>query len=62
MFHFFKRVSKMYDISPTCRHLLILDGHGSHVTLEVIKMAMARGLDLLTFLSQSSIATRRDML
>jgi len=39
MFHFFTSVSKMYDISPSNRHLLLLDNHGFHVTLEVIKMA-----------------------
>jgi len=33
-----------------------MDGHGSHVTLEVIKLAIAKGLDLLTFPSHTSHA------
>jgi hypothetical protein len=27
------------DISSNCRHLFILDGHGSHITIDVVKMA-----------------------
>jgi hypothetical protein len=34
-------------ISPTNRHLLIVDGHKNHVTLEVIQKAMEIGLDLI---------------
>jgi hypothetical protein len=26
-------------ISSDCRHLLILDGHRSHVTMDIVKMA-----------------------
>jgi hypothetical protein len=35
-------------ISLTNNHLLILDGHGNHVTLEVIKQAHKFGLDMVT--------------
>jgi hypothetical protein len=35
--HFVKHVNKRNGISPMNRHLLILDGHGSHVTMEVVK-------------------------
>jgi len=56
MMHFLYSVTKLYGISPTSRHLLILDGHNSHVTTEVIKLAQARGLDLLTFPSHTSHA------
>lgn len=44
----------MYDISPTNRHLLVSDAHASHVILEVAKLAMSSGLDLLTFPSFTS--------
>jgi hypothetical protein len=47
--HFVKNV---YDcglgISLSSRHLLILDGHRSHVTVDVVKTARSVGLDLLT--------------
>jgi len=56
MHHFFSNVSKMYDISPTRRHVLILNGHGSHVTKEIIKFAMSHGLDLVTLPSHTSHA------
>ena len=34
--HFTTVVQEKYGISQENRHLLILDGHGSHVTLEVV--------------------------
>ena len=40
----------MHGIDLTNRHLLILDGHNSHVTLEVVAEAMQSGLDIV-FLS-----------
>jgi hypothetical protein len=43
---FFKR-SIPSEISLTNRHLHILDGHGSHVTLETIKQAKEFGLDMI---------------
>ena len=43
-------------MSPERRHLLILDGHNSHVTLEVVAQAKAAGLDLLTLPSHTSHA------
>jgi hypothetical protein len=63
--HFFKSwighfVKNVHDcglhISPSCRHLLILDGHGSHVTMDVVKTARSVGLDLLTLPSHTSHA------
>jgi hypothetical protein len=36
--------------------LLILDGHGSHVTTDVVKTARSMGLDFLTLLSHTSYA------
>lgn len=56
MLHFIHSVPELYGISPTSRHLLILDGHKSHVSLDVIRIAKAKGLDLLTFPSHTSHA------
>jgi hypothetical protein len=55
--HFVKNVrDNGLSISPTCHHLLILDGHGSHVTMDVVKIARSVGLDLLTLPSHTSHA------
>jgi hypothetical protein len=43
---FFKRCIPS-GISITNKHLLILDGHGSHVTLEAIEQAQEFGLDMI---------------
>jgi hypothetical protein len=43
--HFVKNVRDYgFGISPSCRHLPILDGHGSHVTMDVVKTARSIGL------------------
>ncbi len=52
---FFKRFIPS-GISITNGHLLILDGHGSHVTLEVIEQAQEFGLDMIILLSHTSHA------
>jgi hypothetical protein len=52
--HFVKSLDSRGGISPTNRHLLIMDGHGSHVTLEVVYKAMQIGLDLVTLPSHTS--------
>ena len=55
--HFVKNVRDYgLGISPSCRHLLILNGHGSHVTMDVVKTARSVGLDLLTLPSHTSHA------
>jgi hypothetical protein len=52
--HFVKNIRDCgLQISPLCRHLLILDGHGSHVTMDVVKIACSIGLDLLTLPSHT---------
>ena len=38
------------------RHLLILDGHGSHVGLETMQLAASMGLDIVTIPSHTSHA------
>ncbi len=43
---FFKR-SILSGISIINKHLLILDGHGSHVTLEAIEQVQEFGLDMI---------------
>jgi len=44
------------EISITNRHLLILDGHGSHVTFEAIEQAQKFGLDMIILPSHTSNA------
>ena len=47
--HFVKNVRDCgLGISSHCRHLLILNGHVSYVTIDVVKTAQSVGLDLLT--------------
>jgi hypothetical protein len=45
--HFLKSMSKLSGISPQCRHFLIVDGHNSHVTLDVVLEGKRVGLDFL---------------
>ncbi len=49
---FFKRFIPS-GICITNRHLFILDGHGSHVTLEVIEQVQKFGLDMITLRSNT---------
>jgi len=50
---FFKR-SILGGSSPSNHHLLILNGHGSHVSLQAIKQVQQFGLDMITLLSHTS--------
>jgi hypothetical protein len=43
-------------ISQTNHHLLVLDGHGSHVTLKALEQEMAFGLYMITLPSHTSHA------
>jgi hypothetical protein len=52
--HFIQALEKRGRISTANRHLLIVDGHNSHVTMEVVHKAMAIGLDLVTLPSYTS--------
>jgi hypothetical protein len=49
---FFKRLI-LGGISLTNRHLFILDGHGSHVTLETIEQAKRFALNMIILLSHT---------
>jgi len=55
-FFFFFNKSILGGVSFSNRHLLILDGHGNHVTLEVIKQVEDFGLDMITLPSHTSHA------
>jgi len=50
---FFFKSSIPGGISINNKHLLILDGLGSHVTLEVIEQASEFGLNMVTLLSHT---------
>ena len=51
---FLSIIGERYGISEENRHLLVLDGHGSHVTLEVVQKAKSAGLDIITLPSHTS--------
>jgi hypothetical protein len=53
---FIELVRASGSITPEYRHLLILDGHISHVSVEVVQEARRVGLDLLTLPSHTSHA------
>jgi hypothetical protein len=52
--HFIAALNKRGGVSPTNRHLLVLDGHNSHVTLDVVRKAATVGLDIVTLPSHTS--------
>jgi hypothetical protein len=54
--YFLEFVGRLGGISLERRHLLILDGHNIHVTLEVVLEAKRMGLDLLTLPCHTSQA------
>jgi hypothetical protein len=53
---FIELVQESASISPEHRHLIILDGYISHVSIEVVQKARSVGLDLLTLPSHTSHA------
>ena len=54
--HFLECLKRGPGVDLTNRHLLILDGHNSHVTLEVVKISMESGLDIVSLPSHTSHA------
>jgi hypothetical protein len=54
--HFIESVRRVDEISPSSHHLLVLDGHNSHITLDVVHEAKRAGLDLITLPSHTSHA------
>lgn len=49
-----RALERRRGISPTNRHLLIVDSHNFHITLKVVEKAMKVGLDLLTLPSHTN--------
>jgi hypothetical protein len=56
MSRFIELVRGLGSMSLSHRYLLIMDGHISHVSMEVVQEARAAGLDLLTLPSHTSHA------
>jgi hypothetical protein len=54
--HFIQSLQNSGGISPENPHLLVLDGHNSHVTIEVVEKAKEVGLHLVTLPSHISHA------
>ena len=54
--HFITCLRNEPGVDLTNRHLLILDGHNSHVTLEVVRTAMESGVDIISLPSHTSHA------
>jgi hypothetical protein len=52
--HFIAALNKRGGVSPTNRHVLVLNGHNSHVTLDVVRKAATVGLDIVTLPSHTS--------
>ena len=46
--HFIECLRKGPDLDQNNRHLLILDRHNSQVMLEVVRIAMESGLDIIS--------------
>jgi hypothetical protein len=55
IFHFIASIQNCGgNLNPTNRHLLILNGHNSHGTIDVVHKTMNVGLDLITLPSHTS--------
>ena len=53
MDHFIEQLEAIGDLSPSNRHLVILNGHKSHVSLEVIQKAKHHGVDMISLPSHT---------
>ena len=54
--HFIRCLRNEPGVYLDNRHLLVLDGHNSHVTLEVVRTAMEAGVDIIFLPSHTSHA------
>ena len=54
--HFVKSVEPLGGVSQDRRHLLIFDGHVSHVSIDTVQEARRQGIDLITLPSHTSHA------
>ena len=52
--HFIRLLESMGEISQERHHLLIFDGHNSHVTLQIVHKCMEVGLDVITLPSHTN--------
>ena len=55
--HFQLHIGKMYGFSNVNQHLLIMDGHNSHVILDIEHITNKIGQDVLNNPSHTSHAT-----
>jgi len=53
LMHFIRHLREMYSLSQENKHLLVLDGHGSLVTLEVVLKASGEGINTITLPSHT---------
>ena len=54
MDHFLSKLIEKGLLPSTSRHLLVLDGHKAHLTLEVVTKAKRNGVDMLILPSHTS--------
>ena len=54
MNHFINSIKEKEGVPSIERHLLILDGHNSHLSLEVLEKAKANGIDMISLPSHTS--------
>ena len=54
MNHFLSKLTKKGLLPSTSRHLLVLDGHKAHLTLEVVTKAKTNGVDMFILPSHTS--------
>ena len=52
--HFIQCLRRGPSLDQNTRHLLILDEHNSHVSMEVVKISMESGLDIVSLPSHTS--------
>ena len=54
MDHFIHSIKQEGGCPPIERHLLILDGHKAHITLEVLMKVKDNGIDMISLPSHTS--------
>ena len=56
--HFIECLKRDPGVDMNNRHMLILDGHNSHVTIEIVNISMQSGLDIVSLPSSLSYKSR----
>ena len=54
MDHFIHKMQNEENLSQERRHLIILDGHKSYISLEVLMKARDHGIDMISLPSHTS--------